>query len=264
MTTFTKIALSTLAAGSALALAACGGSGETEAAAGPLNTEGKLVHCMNAPYEPFEVAEGDEFVGFDIDLGKALAEHMGVEYEAVSVSFDTLESGVALTSGQCDIVLAGMAITDERASKMDFSAPYLNDNLALLTAEGSDIAGLEDIAGLNVGAQQGTTGEDLATDNGATVVQFEDAALQVQSVLTGQTEAVIANVSIVATSVAANEGLMMAADLETGEQIGAAVEQGNTELMTAWEETFAALQESGDYDALVDEWFGEVADAARV
>ncbi|GAA2013391.1 ABC transporter substrate-binding protein [Brevibacterium samyangense] len=256
------LSFAAVAAAGLLTLSACGsGSAEPE---GPTVEAGKLIHCMNAPYPPFEVAEGDGFAGFDIDLGEKLAEQMGLEYEALNISFESLESGIALDSNQCDIIIAGMAITEERASKMDFTEKYLNDSLAILTKAGAGITSEADLAGHAVGAQQGTTGEDLATDNGATVTQFEDAGLMIQAVSTGQVEAAIANVSIVADAVTSNEGLELAASLDTGEVVGAAVRKGNTELLTEWDTMMTALRESGEYDALVDEWFGEVADAARV
>ena len=257
-----------LGAAALLALSACGGGGdeeaETEAGGVQLVNAGTLTLCSDIPYEPFEFVQDGENVGLDIDLAQATADDLGVELEVITTAFEAIQSGSALDTDQCDIALSGMTITEERASQMDFSKPYLKDNLALMTKKDSDITSIEDLQGEKAGVQQATTGEAYATDNGVEPVQFEDAGLMTQGIQSGQVDAVIANISTIYAATEADDSLTLVEEYDTGEVIGAAVKMGNTALLEQFETTMTDLRETGEYDDLVDQWFGEVADTARL
>jgi polar amino acid transport system substrate-binding protein len=257
-----------LGAAALLALSACGGGGdeeaETEAGGVQLVNAGTLTLCSDIPYEPFEFVQDGENVGLDIDLAQATADDLGVELEVITTAFEAIQSGSALDTDQCDIALSGMTITEERASQMDFSKPYLKDNLALMTKKDSDITSIEDLQGKKAGVQQATTGEAYATDNGVEPVQFEDAGLMTQGIQSGQVDAVIANISTIYAATEADDSLTLVEEYDTGEVIGAAVKMGNTALLEQFETTMTDLRETGEYDDLVDQWFGEVSDAARL
>jgi len=265
-----KKILPAFAAGAAalLALSACGGGDDADAASEvtgvQLVTAGQLTLCCDIPYEPFEFVQEGENVGFDIDLEQATADSMGVELEVITTAFEAIQSGSALDTNQCDIALSGMTITEERQTQMDFSQPYLKDNLALMTTKDSDIESIEDIQGEEAGVQQATTGETYAADNGVTPVQFEDAGLMTQGIQSGQVDAVIANISTIFAATEADDSLHLVEEFDTGEVIGAAVKQDNTAMLEQFETTVTELRESGEYDDIVDQWFGEVADAARM
>ncbi|MFW6188435.1 MAG: ABC transporter substrate-binding protein [Actinomycetota bacterium] len=251
-------ALSVLAV-SALALSACSDTGGGEQAAGgevSLIDPGTLTVCSDIPYVPFEFTENGETVGFDVDLVTGIAEDLGVQPEFIRTSFEGIQSGVALDSDQCDLAASGMTINDERESVMDFSEPYLDDNLALLVAPGSGIGSVADIQGQRVGVQQATTGEEEAQENGAEVVQYEDAALMLQGLNTGDVPAVIGNISVVGSAVRDNPELQLVEEIETGEQLGLAVKTGNTALLDRVNESLATMKEDGTLEQLEAEWLG--------
>lgn len=264
-----KKILPAIAAGSAALLALSGCGGDDPDAASEVNgvqlvSAGKLTLCSDIPYEPFEFVQEGENVGFDIDLAQATADSMGVDLEVITTAFEAIQSGSALDTDQCDIALSGMTITEERQTQMDFSEPYLKDNLALMTTKESDIESIEDIKGEEAGVQQATTGETYATDNDVTPVQFEDAGLMTQGIQSGQVDAIIANISTIFAATEADDSLHLVEEFDTGELIGAAVKQDNSAMLEQFETTVTDLRDSGEYDDIVDQWFGEVADAARL
>lgn len=55
-----------------------------------LVNDGKLTVAMSPDYPPFENLENGEYVGYDVELGKALAEQLGLEYEPTTIQFDGL------------------------------------------------------------------------------------------------------------------------------------------------------------------------------
>ncbi|MFI7483924.1 ABC transporter substrate-binding protein [Kocuria sp. M1R5S2] len=247
---------------SALALSACaGGDGDGGAESeggGEVNLiqPGTLTVCSDIPYAPFEYVEDGETVGFDIDLVNRIAEDLGVEPNIITTSFEAIETGSALDTDQCDLAASGMTINEERESVMDFSQPYVEDNLGLLVAPGSDIGSVADIEGRRVGAQQATTGEDHARENGADVVQYEDSALMIQGLNTGDVEAVVANISVAGPAIDDNPELELVEEIETGEELGLAVKTGNTALLEKVNESLSAMEEDGTLEELKAEWLG--------
>lgn len=248
---------------SALALSACtstdgGEESGGEAGGGEISLikPGVLTVCSDIPYRPFEYTEDGQTVGFDIDLVNGIAEDMGVQTEFIRTAFEGIQSGVALDSDQCDLAASGMTINEERESVMDFSEPYLDDNLALLVAPGSDIQSVADVQGKRVGVQQATTGETQAQENGAEVVQYEDSALMIQGLNTGDVEAVIGNISVTGPAITDNPELKLVEEIETGEQLGLAVKTGNTALLDQVNESLATMREDGTLEELESKWLG--------
>lgn len=260
--------LTALAAAVALLLSACGGAGSGSDEAGgndyQLAKDGKLIMCSTLPYEPFEFTRDGESVGFDIDLAKKLAERLDLEFELVDTGFEAIESASVLDTQQCDISLAGMTITDDRATKMDFTDPYLLDNLALMVRKDSGVKSIEELKGKEVGVKQATTGETFAQEKGTKTVQFEDNTIMIQAISSGQVNAMVANVSMIYSAVQADDSLELVESYDTDELLGAAVVKGNSALADEFNTMLGEMYEDGSYDDLVDEWFGDVADAARI
>ncbi len=112
----------------ALALGACGGgNGSTTKSGAQLITSGTLTDCSDVPYAPFEDFDKSSptgFKGFDIDLLTEIAKGLDLKLVVKDSAFDPLQSGLALNSGQCDIVASAMTITPDREKNLDFSDGY--------------------------------------------------------------------------------------------------------------------------------------------
>ncbi|MGN8246783.1 ABC transporter substrate-binding protein [Cellulomonas soli] len=258
------LAAASLAAGAALLLSACASSSDEaepaasdNAAAGEvaLITPGTLTVCSNPPYEPFEFEdETGEIVGLDIDIMQEVADDLGVELLVKVTAFETIQSGVDLDTGSCDVVASGITITDERKAKFDFSDPYFDADQGLLVPSGSDLSDVDSLAGKKVGVQQATTGETFADENGLQTVQFEDLGLQIQALKTGQVDAVINDIAVLGPFV--EEGFEVATTFPTGEQYGFGVKKGSTALLDAINGTLERITTDGTYDAIYTERIG--------
>lgn len=226
-----------------------------------LVNEGKLTTCTHLPYKPFQFTKNGKTVGFDVDLVDLVAEELGVEQEVFDTSFESIESGAALDTGQCDLAAAGMSITDVRKKVMDFSEGYYDANQALLVKKGSDISDLSDLKGKVLGVQLGTTGEKYAEEHkeefGYTTRQFEDLALLQTAVKTGQVAAGINDNSVFYDYVKNNSDVEVTAEFETGEEYGIAVRKGNGALLAKINEVLDAAKSDGRYDEIYEKWFGQ-------
>jgi polar amino acid transport system substrate-binding protein len=227
----------------------------TESGATLIN-DGTLTICTHLPYEPFEFTEGGEVVGFDPDVLKIAADAEGWDTEVVDIGWETIVSGEALNTGQCDVSAGAMTITDEREAVMDFSDPYFEATQALMTKAGSGITSLDDLAGMSVAVQDGTTGADYVRENApddTKIVSFEDSALMQQAVKTGKTDAGVNDNGLLNYFVSENPDVEVVNEFKTGESYGFSVKKdSNDDLLTIINDAIA----SDEYDAVYEEWFG--------
>jgi polar amino acid transport system substrate-binding protein len=254
---FTAVAAVT----SVVVLAGCAtdtGTTQTESGVN-LVTEDKLTVCTHLPYEPFQYNEGGEVVGFDVDLMDLVAEELGVEQEIVNTPFETIETGQAMSTGKCDIAAAGMTITDPRAEVMDFSDGYFDATQALLVREGAGYDSLESLSGKTLGVQISTTGEQYAEENAPDDVElkvFEDLALLVTAVKSGNVDAAINDNSVLYDYVEDNPDTEVSVEFDTGESYGFAVAlDGNDTLLDTVNEVLATAKDDGTYDQLFEKYF---------
>lgn len=100
------------------------GSYQYETPEGTEYPNGKLVMATNAEFAPWEYKEGDEIVGIDPDIVKAMCDKMGYELEIDDMMFESILA--AVTSGKADFGAAGMTVTEERLESVDFTDTYAN------------------------------------------------------------------------------------------------------------------------------------------
>lgn len=247
-------------AAGALTLTACGGGGSTPAASEggiQLINAGKLTVCSDVPYEPFEFQKDGKTVGFDMDIAAEVAKDLNAELSVVDSSFEAIETGTALT--QCDVSISSISITDTRKAVMDFSTPYLDDDLALVASDDSGINSLDDAKGKKVGVQQATTGADYATEKGLDAQQFEDTGLLVQALQAGTIDAALGNQSVLGYAIKDDPSFKAVEKFATGEQLGISIKKGNTAMAEKVNATLKRLTDDGTLEKFETTWFGEVA-----
>ncbi|TAP45226.1 ABC transporter substrate-binding protein [Arthrobacter sp. S39] len=254
----TAKAAAILAAG-ALTLTACGGSSTPAASEGGIQliNAGKLTVCSDVPYEPFEFQKDGKTVGFDMDIAAEVAKDLKAELSVVDSSFEAIETGTALT--QCDVSISSISITDTRKSVMDFSTPYLDDDLALVASTDSGIKTLDDAKGKKVGVQQATTGADYAAEKGLDAQQFEDTGLLVQALQAGTIDAALGNQSVLGYAIKDEPKFKAVEKFATGEQLGISIKKGNTAMAEKVNGTLKRLTDDGTLKKFETTWFGEVA-----
>ena len=211
------------------------------------------------PFE-FQEEEGGEYVGFDIDIIKGIAERAGFEIQHENTNFDGIIPG--LQTGTFDIAIAGMTITDERREAVDFTSPYYKSGLRIGVAEDDDsITSIDDLEGKTIATRLGSTSADYIENNieGAkanTYEQLDQAYLAVEG---GGADAVLYDAPNVEYYIlTAGEGkLKTVGELIEAQDYGIAVSQGNEELVTAMNEALAEMIDDGTYSEIFEKWFGE-------
>ena len=221
----------------------------------------KYVINTDTTFAPFEF-ENDkgEMVGIDLDILKAIAEDQGFEYEVIPVGFSAAVT--ALEAGECDGVIAGMSITDERAAKYDFSEPYYDSGVGMAVLQGSDITTYDQLKGQNVAAKIGTEGctfaESIAEQYGFEVTQFESSSDMYQAVLGGEAVACFEDYPVIGYEISRGLGLTLPTPMEKGSSYGFATLKGaNPELVEMFNKGLENIKADGTYDKILSTYIAK-------
>ncbi|GHD50544.1 amino acid ABC transporter substrate-binding protein, PAAT family [Marinobacter persicus] len=240
--------LKTLGTGLALSVAATSISAET------------LKVVTDPSFVPFEMMDQEtgEMIGFDMEIIAEVAERAGFDYDLQTMDFNGIIP--ALQTGNVDIAIAGITITDEREQIVDFSDPYYDSGLRILVREGSDIDELEDLEGMKVGTKIGSTSydyliENLDEDHGVT--PYPGSSDMYMALMSRSIDAVFydaPNVGYFARTKGEGQ-VTTVGPLYEGQQYGIALVDGS-EWVDEVNEALASMKEDGTYKTIYEKWFG--------
>ena len=217
---------------------------------------GKLHMSTNAAFPPYEMTtDAGGFEGIDVEVAAAIADKLGLELVVDDMGFDAALT--AVQTGQSDIAMAGITITEERLEVMDFSDSYATGIQVVIVKEGSPIATVDDLANAEmIGTQKTTTGSIYCTDDYGVehVTEFDTGALAVMALVNGQVDAVVIDNEPAKSFVAANEGLVILDTEYAVEDYAIGFAKGNTALKDAVNAAMAELQADGTFQAIVDSY----------
>ncbi len=256
-----------------LGLAGCSSSGGTSAASSSsaaeeteeivlVNPE-KLTVAASLDFPPFENLEGEEAVGFEVDLMKALAEQMGLEAEYLpSTKFDTIIPLIS-AGGKADVGVSGFTVTEDRKKEIDFTDVLIDSNQGVVVNPDSGYTSVDDLAGKTIATQSGTTGYDWAVENipNANVVPYDEMTAVFSALQSNQADAIVADLPVVQYYVkTAYPEMSIIEEIPTGEQYAIVVSKDNPALTQALNEALAEVKANGTYDEIYAKWFGESAE----
>ena len=271
----------------ALSLAACGsGSTASTTAAAAASTgveDGVLTIAMECAYAPYNWMQGDDSNGavpisnvpgsyangYDVMIGKKIAEANGWELEVVQSDWDSLVPGVQ--TGTFDAVIAGQSMTAERSEQVDFAGPYFYASIVCVTKKDSPYATATSIADLTGGkctAQIATIWYDqcLPQIDGALVqTAAETAPAMLMALETGSVDFICTDMPTALAAVAKDDNLVILnfsgtdGDFQFSDEvraenvnIGVSVKKGNTELKNMIDSVLSTMT-ADDMNALMEQ-----------
>ena len=184
-------------------------------------------------------------------------------------AFTTVEEGklhmstnTAVQTGQSDIAMAGITVTEDRQQVMDFSDSYATGIQVVIVKEDSPIATLDDLSNAQmIGCQKATTGYIYCSDtpeNGGYgedhVTAYETGALAVMALVNGQVDAVVIDNEPAKSFVASNDGLKILDTEFAVEDYAIGFAKGNTALLEAVNAAMAELKADGTFQGIVDKY----------
>jgi ABC-type amino acid transport substrate-binding protein len=262
-----------------LFMAACGGDDEEEPAGGggaeatqeaeefPADStmgaiqeagEIKIGVKYDVPPFGFQNPTSGEVEGFDVDLGRAIADALGVEPNFIEAISDNRIP--FLQDGSVDLVLLTMTINPERDEEIDFSEPYYVASGRILIPQGSDIASVDDLAGKTVCTALGSTYEatisEQAPDAELRLVDSYSECLEL--VQNGAVDAVSTDDVILTGMIIQDESLsLVEGDPLTTEPYGAGIADGDTEFKDYVDGVVEEYKSDGRWTEAYDKWVGQ-------
>ncbi len=174
-----------------LLLAGCASKKEYASHLEKVQSEGKVVIATEGMWEPWTyMDENGNLVGYDVELGRKIAEKLGVEAEFVTGDFTGFLTG--LDNGQYDLVINGIDVTEERKAKYDFSETYAYAvSYLIVKADNEEIKSLDDLNGKKITNSLGSSYAKIGEEHGATNVGGDTFDLTIENLLNGYADASI-------------------------------------------------------------------------
>lgn len=212
----------------------------------------------------------DEWIGFEIDVAKKLADDMQVELELVPTAWDGIIPG--LLSSRYDMIIGGLSITAPRALQVNFTIPYSmsGTGLAANKAMTANMKWPNDYndAKVTFTCRRGALPCRWLEANfpKATIRQFDDSAVQLQEVINGNAHATIGSEPLATFASIQNPDKIVKPHegyLATSVE-GFALRKGDADAITFLNAWIAANRESGWLKSRHDYWFRSRAWADQV
>ena len=234
--------------------------------------DGKLIVATNAEFPPFEYLDGDTITGFDIDLIKLYAKHLGVEIEINNIDFDG--ALLSVSSNKADLVIAGVTKNEKREQSLSFSNGYFSASQVVVVKKNSNISGttIEEIReslsqnNATIGAQAGTVGEYYAkgdSDWDFEVIPnthcqtYDNGALAIKALNNGQIDAVIIDKLPAIELTKSYSELQILDTTLTEEEYAIGVRKGNESLVKSLNDFLELIKTNGQLETLLKQYFGE-------
>ena len=261
-----------------LSLAACGGKSTSTGV-----EDGVLTIAMECAYAPYNWTQGDDSNGavpisnvpgsyangYDVMIGKKIAEANGWQLEVIQSDWDSLVPGVQ--TGIFDAVIAGQSMTAERSEQVDFAGPYFYATIVCVTKKDSPFASaksIKDLTGGKCTAQIATIWYDqcLPQVEGANVqTAAETAPAMLMALETGSVDFICTDMPTAQGAIAAYPDMTILdfsgtdGDFQFSDQvraenvnIGVSVKKGNTELKDKIDAVLSTMTQD-DMNALMQQ-----------
>lgn len=192
--------------------------------------------------------------GYEYCMAANLANAAGLKSVTVkNVSFAQLVAGRTNTY---DMALAEITITDERAKVVDFSVPYFDSNIGVITKKGAGVTA-DNINSKKCAAYSGTTSVPFIQDQLKCDAKiYPNSQTLYQSVLSGQVDAAFLDTAIILAEAKATGGkLEVPGQYKTGEKYGAIYPKGSSNKQEL-DKGISTLLSDGTTDKLSKDYLG--------
>jgi len=212
-------------------------------------------------YRPFEYENNQkELEGFDIDIIKAIAKAENFNVKLVNTPWEGIFA--TLNSGDRDIIISGITITDKRQQMVDFSTPYFPAEQSIVVPADSKVDSVAALKGQKVGVVNSSTGDIVVSDelgkNSTDIKRFDNPPLMLQERSEEGIGAAVGDVGVVKYYITSHpeKALKLVPDSKFQRQyFGIAVAKGNTELLGKINAGLKTIVADGTYAKIYANWF---------
>jgi glutamate transport system substrate-binding protein len=225
---------------------------------GKIQNRGEITIGVKYDVPPFgfKNPQTNEVEGFDVDVGRFIAEDLGVEPKFVEAISDNRIP--FLERGTVDLILSTMTINAERDQEIDFSEPYYIARGRILVPKGSDIKGLEGLAGNSVCTALGSTYEETIREQAPEAeLKLVDSYSECLELLQNEAIDAISTDDVILTGmIIQDDTLQMVGDPLTTEPYGVGIKEGDRQLKRFVDGVLKRVEEDGRWEDTYQKWVG--------
>jgi ABC-type amino acid transport substrate-binding protein len=225
---------------------------------GKIQERGEITIGVKFDVPPFgfKNPQTNEVEGFDVDIGRFIAEELGVEPKFIEAISDNRIP--FLERGTTDLILSTMTINAERDTEIDFSEPYYIAQGRILVPKGSDIKGLEGLAGKSVCTALGSTYEETIREDAPDAdLKLVDTYSECLELLQNEAIDAISTDDVILTGmIIQDDSLEMVGDRLTTEPYGVGIKEGDKQLKDFVDGVLAKVEEDGRWEETYQKWVG--------
>jgi len=232
-----------------------------------VSADGKLVIGSDASYPPNEFydTDGQTFIGMDVDLGKAVAQKLGLTAEFQNSAFGAILLGIG--SDKYELGMSSFTINAEREKSVDMVSYFNAGTKAAVLKGNPDHINLDDLCGKAVGTQKDTVQEEDVNARSKKCQAGGKAPIALTA-LQAQTDVTLALTSKRIVAMLADSPVVNYAVIQTNGQLeqlgnqyeaapyGIALKKGQGDFTKAVQGAVQALIEDGTYGKIVTKWNG--------
>lgn len=224
-----------------------------------IRAKGTIVIATEGTWSPWTFHdEKGNLTGYDIELGRLIAKHLGVKAQFVEGKWDGLLAGIS--SGRYDIMINGVDITPEREKAYSFTEPYAYNKTVVVTrASDTAIQSMQDLKGKVTANTISSTYAEVAERYGAKVTGVDDLNQTFELLLSGRIDATL-NAEVVFYDykrVHPTAEVKIAAVSDEMTSVGIPLKKEGTEkLKQEINKVLTQLHQSGELSKLSQQFFG--------
>jgi polar amino acid transport system substrate-binding protein len=214
----------------------------------------------SAPYG-YQDPATREYVGYDVDMCKAIAKQLGVKLVHKPLSTEARIPEVKM--GRVDIVAGSMAYLPKRAEEVDFSLQYLQGNIRVLVKKESGIKSLAQLDGKKVCASSGSSSAAIASKvlTKSDILTFQTISQCYLGLQSDKVEAMTAGELVLLRfqndSQKTDTPMVLVDEPTYTEHIGIVVNKGEAELLKAIDAAIQEIDKSGELTSNYEKWLGQ-------
>ena len=228
-----------------------------------IKADGKIVVGQDQSYAPNEFVDNGKATGFDVDLGTAIGQKLGLQMEFQNADFSGIIAGIA--AGKYELAMSSFSINTERLQTVDMVS-YFTAGTSMAVLKGNPKGlNLDGLCGHTVAVQKGTTQSDDLTTRSATCTQGGKGPITI-SEFQAQTDVALALTSKRADAMLADSPVVDYAIKQTNGQLekvgasyanapyGIGVAKNKGDFAKAVQGAVQALIDDGTYKKILDKW----------
>jgi len=241
-------------------LAACSAKAAEDTSLQDVLDSGKLIVGFTE-YPPMGFTDNGEVTGFDIDIAIEVCDRLGVDPVFQTIDWDS--KVMELNGKTIDVIWNGLTITADREKEILFSQPYFNNRIVIMTLSDKTTNEVADLAGLKVGVELGSSGQDALEANAvfsslSEEVKFTTISEAVLDLRAGNIDAIVADEIFARYAISKDAtSFRVATEVFNSENYGIGFRLNDSSLRDKVDEIIDEMIEDGTAAEISIKWFGE-------